>query len=51
VLKLWDSTTEKSLLAEVQEINRTLKTMKDIALEKEKQQKSFPMASMATSEM
>ena len=34
VLKLWDSTTEKSLLVEVQEINRTLKTTKDIALEK-----------------
>jgi hypothetical protein len=35
VLKLWDSTTEKSLLVEVQEINRTLKTTKDIAIEKD----------------
>jgi len=32
--KLWDSTREKSLLVAVQEINRTLKTMKDIALGK-----------------
>jgi hypothetical protein len=36
MLKLWDITTEKSLLVEVHEINRTLKTTKDIALEKDK---------------
>jgi hypothetical protein len=47
VLKLWDSTTEKSLLVEVQKINRTLKTTKDIALQKD----VLPIDKLATSEM